>query len=69
MVFNNPILDSFSTLVDYLVDKNRHVVEVFPSLRYDGRLTTSVFSEKSDAPTKFNIGEKVFVQDSELYDI
>ena len=26
-------------------------------------------SEKSDAPTKFTIGERVFVQDSETYDI
>ena len=34
-----------------------------------GGLTISVLSEKSDAPTKFNIGEKVFVQDSETYDI
>ena len=43
--------------------------EVLPFFRYDGRLTTSVLSEKSDAPTKFNIGEKIFVQDSETYDI
>ena len=32
-------------------------------------MITSVLSEKSDALTKFNIGEKVFVQDSETYDI
>ena len=32
-------------------------------------MTTFVLSEKSDAPTKFDIGEKVFVQDSETYDI
>ena len=32
MVFYNPNLDSFSTSADYLVDKNRHVSEAFPSL-------------------------------------
>ena len=32
-------------------------------------MTTSVLSEKFDAPTKFTIGEKVFVQDSGIYDI
>ena len=52
MVFY-PIRDSFSTSADYLVDKNRHVGEVFPSLQYDGGLTTSVLYEKSDAHTKF----------------
>ena len=31
MVSYNPNLDSFSTLADYLVDKNRHVGEVFSS--------------------------------------
>ena len=56
-------------MTDYLVDKDRHVGEVFPSLQYDGGLITSVLSEKTDAPTKFNISEKVFVQDSETYDI
>ena len=69
MVFYNPILDRFSTLADYLVDKNRHVGEVFSSLQYNGGLTSSILSEKPDAPTKFDIGEKVFVQDSETYDI
>ena len=29
MIFYNPNLDSFSTLADYLIDKNRHVGEVF----------------------------------------
>ena len=32
-------------------------------------MTTSILLEKSYAPTKFSIGEKVFVQDSETYDI
>ena len=39
MVFYNSILDSCSTLADYLVDKNRHVGEIFPSLQHDGGLT------------------------------
>ena len=69
MIFYNPNLDSFSTSADYLIDKNRHVGEVFPSLLYDGGLTTSVLSDKPDGPTKFEIGDKVFVQDSTTYDI
>ena len=32
-------------------------------------MTTSILSEKSDAPTKLAIGERVFVQDKETYDI
>ena len=32
MVFYNPILDSFCTFVDYLIDKNRHIGEAFPAL-------------------------------------
>ena len=36
MVFHNPFMNSFCTSADYLIDKNRHVGEVFPSLRYDG---------------------------------
>ena len=68
-VFYNPLMDNFCTSADYLVDKNCHVGEVFPSLKYDGGLTTSVLSEKSDAPTKFLIGKQVFVQDNETHDI
>ena len=41
MIFYNPIMDSFCTSADYLIDKNRLVGEVFPSLRYDGGLTMS----------------------------
>ena len=51
-----------------MVDKNRYVGEVFPSLRYDGGLTTSILSEKSDTPTKFAISELVIDQDNETYD-
>ena len=56
-------------MTDYLVDKDRHVGEVFPSLQYDGGLITSVLSETSDATTKLNIGGKILVQDNEIYDI
>ena len=69
MVFYNPTLDSFCTSADYIIDKNRHIGEVFPSLRYDGGLTTSVLSDKPDGPTKFSIGERVFVQCQETFDI
>ena len=69
MFFYNPNLDSFCTSADYLIDKNCCVGEVFPSLLYNGGLTTSVLSDKSDGPTKFKIGDRVFVQDSTTYDI
>ena len=69
MIFYNPIMDSFCTSADYLIDKNRHVGEVFPSLRYDGGLTISILSGKDDTPTKFSIGERVFMQDNKTYDI
>ena len=69
MVFYNPILDSFCTSANYLNDKNYYIGEVFPSLRHDGGLTTSVLSDKADAPTKFSIGDWVFVQDNTTYDI
>ena len=35
MVFYNSIMDSFGISIDYLIDKNSHVGEVFPSLHYD----------------------------------
>ena len=69
MVFNNPTLDSFGTSADYIIDKNRHIGEVFPSLRYDGGLPTSVLSDKPDGPTKFSMCERVFVQCQETFDI
>ena len=36
MIFYNPIPDSFCTSADFLIDKNRHIGEAFPSIRYDG---------------------------------
>ena len=69
MVFYNPIMNSFYTSADYFIDKNCHVGEVFPSLCYDGGLTMSVLSGKDDTPTKFSIGERVFMQDNNMYDI
>ena len=44
MVFYNPLMDSFCTSANYLVDKNRHVGEVFPSLRYDDRAKSRVMA-------------------------
>ena len=69
MIFYNPIMDSFCTSADYLIDKNHQVGGVFPTLRYDGGLTMSVLSGKDDTPTKFSICERVFVQDNKTYDI
>ena len=66
MIFHNPTLDSFCTSVDYLIDKNQHVGEVFPFLLFDAGLTISTLSNKSEGPT---IGDCVFVQDKTSYDI
>ncbi|OEU11655.1 hypothetical protein FRACYDRAFT_244773 [Fragilariopsis cylindrus CCMP1102] len=68
MVFYNPIMDSFCTSVDYILDKNRLVGEVFPNISYDGGLTTSVISTSS-GPTKFDINEKIYIQCQNTYDI
>ena len=47
-------MNSFCISADYLIDKNWHVGEVFLSLPYDGG---------------FSIGDRVFVQDNQMYDI
>ena len=69
MVFYNPVLDSFCTSADYLLDKGRNIGDVFPSIRYDGGLVTSVLSNKDNKPVKFDIDERVFIQCQESYDI
>ena len=69
MIFYNPTLDSFCTSADYLIDKNRHIGNVFPSIRYDGGLVTSVISNGNDGPSKFDIDESVFVQCQDTFDI
>ncbi len=69
MIFYNPILDSFCTSADFLIDKNRHIGEAFPSIRYDGGLTMSVMSNQDDGPLQYNVGESVFVQCQETFDI
>ena len=69
MVFYNPELDSFCTSADYILDKRRLVGEMFPSIRYDGGLTTSVLSNKNDGPPTYDIGESVFIQCQSTYDI
>ena len=69
MIFYNPELDSFSTSADYVLDKKRSIGEVFPSIRYDGGLITSVISNKKDGPPRFTIGESIFVQCQDTFDI
>ena len=70
MIFYNPTLDSFSTSADYVLDSTRSLSEVFPSIRYDGGLTTSVLSSnRTDTPNKFEVGEQVFVSDEETQDV
>ena len=55
MMFYNPVLDSFSTSANYLLDKGRNIGDGFSSIRYDGGLVTSVLSNKDNKPMKFDI--------------
>ena len=66
MVFYNLILNIFCTSIDYLINKNWHIGETFPSLSYEGGLTTSVLLKREDDPLKFDIGETVYVQDQKM---
>lgn len=69
MVFYNPELDSFCTSSDFVLDKQRLIGEVFPSIRYDGGLITSVISKNNDGTQSYSIGERVYVQCQDTYDI
>ena len=48
IVFCNPVLNSFSTLAGYLLDKGRTIGDIFSSIQYDGGLVTSVLSNKDN---------------------
>ena len=69
MVFCNSTRDSFCTSADYLIDKNCHIWNVFPSIRYDGRLVTLVILNENDGPSKFDIDKSVFVHCQDTFDI
>ena len=42
---------------------------VFPSIVYDGGLVTSSISSTTDDPSKYEVGETVFIQDKLNFDI
>ena len=69
MFFSNSILDSFCTSADYLIDKNCHIGNVFPSICYDWGLVTSVILNGNDGPSKFDIDKSIFVQCQDMFDI
>ena len=69
MIFYNPVLDSMSVSANFLLDKNRHIGEVFNCLRYDGGLIMSVLLDGNSTPTKFNAGDAAFIQCQETFDI
>ena len=69
MIFYNPVLDSMTVSVDFLLDKNQHIGKVFDCLRYDGGLTMSVLSGGNTSLPKFNAGDAVFIQCQETFDI
>ena len=59
MIFYNPELDSFCVSADYLIDKNRHIGEAFPSVCYDGLLLCKVVSNQKSGPSKYDIGDSI----------
>ena len=69
MVFYNPVLDSFSTSADFVLNKGRNISDVFPNFRYDRGLVTSMLLNKDDKPVKVDIDERLFIQCQESYDI
>ena len=70
MVFYNPEMDSFCVSADYILDSERHIGDIFPSLRYDGGFVAKFISEDKDKnPSTYGIGDTVFVQCQETYDI
>ena len=62
MIFYNPTLDSFCTSADYRLDPHASIAENFPSVLYDGGLSTSVLSSRDKSPSKFGIGDAVYVR-------
>ena len=62
MIFYNPTLDSFCTSADYRLDPNASIADYFPSIVYNGGLSTSVLSSCDKSLSKFNIGDAVYVR-------
>ena len=69
MIFYNPVLDRMGVSADLLLDKNRHIGEVFDCLRYDGGLIMFVLSDGHATPIKFNAGDAVCIRCQETFDI
>jgi len=62
MIFYNPTLDSFCTSADYRLDPHASIAENFPFVLYDGGLSTAVLSSWNLSPSKFNVGNSVYVR-------
>ena len=69
VVFYNSELDSFCMSADYILDQHHMIGEIFPSIRYNGGLITAVISDKNKGPPRFAIGESVFMQCQETFNI
>ena len=69
LIFYNPELDSFCTSADYNLDCSRMLGSVFPSIVYNGGLITSALSSKANGPSKYDMGETVYVQDEVTNDV
>ena len=70
----NLIIASFFLLVvmvsaDYKLNCSRMLGTVFPSIVYDGGLITSALSSQADGPSKYDMGETVYVQDELTFDV
>ena len=61
-VFYNPEINRFCTSADYVLGKRRLIGEIFPSIWYDGGLTTSILMNKNDGPPTYDSRDLVFFQ-------
>ena len=52
---------SFEGLLDSTQYFKRFLGEAFPSIRYDGGLTTKVLLNQKNGPSKYDIGDSVFI--------
>ena len=70
MIFYNPKMDNFCVSADYLLDSEQKIGNVFPSMQYNEEFFAKFVSQEDDnSPPTYEIGDSVYVQCQNLYDI